>query len=54
MGYPAGPGEKPQEITEKDMAKLKRYELYGDGETIPGEYTGPKRPADTPLPGKAP
>ena len=36
------------------MAKLKRYELYGDGETIPGEYTGPKKSGDAPLPGKMP
>ena len=36
------------------MAKLKRYELYGDGDTIPGEYTGPKRTGDTTLPGKMP
>ena len=36
------------------MAKLKRYELYGDGDTIPGEYTGPKRTGDPTLPGKMP
>ena len=36
------------------MAKLKRYELYGDGETIPGEYTGPKKSDETSLPGKMP
>ena len=38
------------------MAKLKRYELYnGDGETIPEEYTGPRRaPGESPLPGKMP
>ena len=36
------------------MAKLKRYELYGDGDVIPGEYTGPKQTGDTPLPGKMP
>ena len=36
------------------MAKLKRYELYGDGETIPGEYTGPKGSGDNSLPGKMP